>query len=88
MAAERRVMSAITMCRTAALDPAEMTVMTADVIVRLAAQDVCEFEAGACCPWVRITHDRDPTSPRRRDLQGQAIERARRARMTWVATCV
>src|SRR3954452_16103186 len=38
----------------ATLDPAEMTVMTADVIRGVAAQHVCEFEAGAC--W--IAHDR------------------------------
>src|SRR3954467_2341212 len=59
----------------ATLDPAEMTVMTADVIRGVAAQHVCELEAGACCPWLRIAHDRDPTS-RWRDLQGQEIERA------------
>jgi len=54
----------------ATLNPTEMTVLTADVIRGVAAQHVCEFEAGACCPWRRIAHDRDPTSPRRRDLQG------------------
>jgi hypothetical protein len=44
----------------ATLDPAEMTVMTTDVILGVAAQHVCEFEAGACCPGVGIAHDLRP----------------------------
>jgi hypothetical protein len=42
------------------LDPAEMTVMPEDVILGVAAQDICEFEAGARCPGIGITHDPRP----------------------------
>ncbi len=44
----------------ATLDPAEMAVVTANVILGVAAQHVCEFEAGAWCPAVGIAHDPRP----------------------------
>jgi len=60
MAAEDRRSARHDRTHDATLDPAEMTVVMADVILGVAAQHVCEFEAGARCPEGRVAHDPRP----------------------------